>query len=383
MRLREQCSNDSIRVERIDFEPFITDTSPLSAQEVLAAVVVGMAELLRESGSERAALADSVKDFLSVLDIKDVEAKLGVPGFSLKTSFSLNGNLRDRLLRLGEDRLDTLTEAAHAQVATAKDLLLQDSGHRELLLILDGLEKAIPAEILLHQELVARKLDNAENRDARPTEFQYFVGRIDRLFNDSRAVFDFPCHVVVTAPPSLYERDRLKAFDNDPVMLTMVKIHDMHRVPFEPGEGRLTYLVESRHPEVMGKLFAEKGDPQLLRLVRAAGGLPRDLVALVRSGIQANLDDRWPIPEDVWDDVLRDYFDSKQRGVFMDLFPLLRKIDGIRQADPGPRDLRTLEAVDRDLAMYLLDRGCVLGYRNGEHWYDLHPSLWDDPRLVQ
>lgn len=304
-------------------------------------------------------LLPSVQQFFAALQPETFGVDLATLSVGeLRKRMDPRSSFTTRLRETGQTEIqEVLIPRARAAVAELLDRLRAASQRDRIVLILDGIEKSIPRGT--HSEAEADQFHDAAT--------QLYVSWIPS--------FVWPCHLVVTAPPGVFIAESLARYQRK-FFVSMAKIRDIARHPYNAGEDLMLEVIRRRHPEAMRLLF---GDDEYWarKLVRLSGGFLRELIRLVREGIYENVDEISPIPSDVWLSLIDTYTHEVRSRVATDPFWVLREVNRGKEF----RRLENFPEGGRRVLWRMLDRGVVLGYQNGELWCDLHPAFEGDIRL--
>jgi hypothetical protein len=249
--------------------------------------------------------------------------------------------LREQVRKTLADHVTTFVGQIR-EALTELDKRAQDAGQDGLVVIFDSLEKL--------QGSTAdwgKVLDSAE-----------------QVFSKRRAQIELPVHVLYTIPMALILRMRLPV-----TLLPMLKLQDKagHRAGgFEVARE----IVRRRVPDDVLDLYfgAADREARVARLITWSGGYPREIVRLLQSCVAER-----ELNERIFASILSMAGDEYRRTVLGSAHPLLARLhvdkpDQLLQAE-GDR-----ETVDR-----LLQNSVILGYLNGELWYDIHPAVREIP----
>lgn len=345
LQLQEQLIKDGFFVVYFDVEEML-DLADIKYQDVLIAITRAIEEKLRKAGLEiNASLRENLDQwFAERILVNEREVKGEV---SLKTEFGLDSKLpllaravalvtsqlkassgrkEEIRLRLHNElvafieRLNTLIDHARS--------LVQDGGNRDLVVIVDGLEK-------MHY----REEDGTSNQSV------LFIRHADQLKMPK-------CHIIYTMPIFLaFKANLAHAYADALITLPMVNQH------IEEGRNALRQLITSR--VAVADVFINPASVD--RLIEMCGGSVRDLLRLVRLSAD-NFPDKIS-EEDVEDAIQR----------------MAKEFDRILR----DTDLPTLGAIsrtqqlsgDKEKEENLLNLRLVHEYENGERWADIHPMV--------
>lgn len=186
-----------------------------------------------------------------------------------------------------------------------------------------------------------------------------------RVFSSALALGAVDACVVYTVPIALlYSEYRgvLRQFDEEEVILPLIKVRDRAGVEQDEGIARLRAMVAPRVPE-LDRIVS----PSAFReLALRSGGVLRDLIRMLREVCLRVLTEAPPARMDV--DRLRPVLATVQNGflrqVPRELYERLREVESDRSKKGG--------GMDRALAQ-LLNLTAVLEYTNDDTWYRVHP----------
>jgi hypothetical protein len=253
---------------------------------------------------------------------------------SITTSVKAGSSKRETVRNVLKRELGVFMDKLNLLIATARQTV-QEKGFKDIVLIVDGMEK-------MHYEL---------NSDGVSTHTDLFVRHAEQL----RAP---QCHIIYTVPVALAYNENLGADFDDIHVLPMVKTD-------AAGIAKLIELVERRVDTQ--RIFSE---PLLLeRLVRASGGVVRDLMRLLQWA--ADTDAATIIATDV-NYALMKLRNEYDRLIHSDDIAIFRRIQQTRRIQGGDED-----------AARLLNHRLVLEYQNGERWAALHPAAADIPWIKE
>jgi hypothetical protein len=245
---------------------------------------------------------------------------------SVKAGSSQRETIRTALKR----ELSVFMDRLNLLIATAREKV-QANGFQDIVLIVDGMEK-------MHYEL---------NSEGLSTHTDLFIRHAEQL----RAP---QCHIIYTVPVSLAYNQNLGAdFDNIEI-LPMVRTDDA-------GVAQLIELVERRVDT--RQVFS--GTEPLKRLVRASGGMVRDLMRLIRMSLETRAEQISAADVERAVSNLRNEYD---RLIHSNDIAMFRRIQQERRIQGGDEE-----------AGRLLNLRLVLEYQNGARWAALHPAAAEIP----
>ncbi len=348
LRLQQELEGNKFFTIYMDVEDML-DLGSLSYLDVLVAMAKQVEAGLRaHTMALPAVLLDDIAQWFSEHIVEESKfremqgeistgAKAGstIPFFaeffaSITASVKAGSSQRESIRIALKRELSVFMNRLNVLIATAREHV-QANGYRDIVLIVDGMEK-------MHYEL---------NADGVSTHTDLFVRHAEQL----RAP---QCHIIYTVPVSLAYNQNLGADFDDIQVLPMVRTD-------AAGIAKLTELVERRVDTQ--QVFSE---PELVEhLVRASGGVVRDLMRLV--SLAADTDEDTIAAADV-DYALRTLRNEYDRLIHSNDIPIFRRIQQERRIQGGDEE-----------AARLLNLRLVLEYQNGERWAALHPAAADIP----
>ncbi len=353
LRLQAQLQQDRLFVVYFDVEAMLNlgDINYIDILLLIAYQVVEKLNAAEMSLDQR--LVDAIYQWLadtthvSIADRElngkietEAELKTGIP-FLVKMLARLSAGVRTNELERKEirrtlrkewyifvERLNLLLEQARLKV--------KQHGHRDLVVIVDGLEK------MFYEPM----RDNAGNPTGESTHSLLFLKHAEQLTVPK-------CHLIYTIPISLlYQNNVISIFGADGVStIPMVNIKQ------EEGIRCLIALIEKR--VVVDALFEQRSLVE--KLIKMSGGAVRDLMRLMQTvclGTETDL-----INEETVDQAIREL--AREYGRLVqekDIEALQSVVDG--QWVTG----------DEKYARLLHNR-VIHEYQNGELWADLHPAI--------
>lgn len=372
-QLGADCTVVTIDVsERAQFPPFLTHG------ELVSIILLSLARRLSDDSTTWKTRFQGILDFLRIFK-GDTTVVLDLGVVSIEQQLAVNGPLSEELRQVTGPDLARLVGKAKLAIDESIAELRKKTGRHEVVLVVDGLEKALlrgvryaPKSEMPAMEAVSRDL-------------------YGRMANTALA-----CHVILTIDPKLALFSPIPGYPT-PHVLPMVKVRDRDRNEHRRGVELLVEVIVrrlatadleqgARAPQggYLKLLFSGPDDPSLAALARASGGYLRELMQLVREGIIRNRDQEAPISRATWLDVIRRHIRVVQGWFSPDDFATLQLVDRGESGDPGKyRDLNRLPETFREHAWDLVKVSALLGYQNGEPWFDLHPALLSDPRLTE
>jgi hypothetical protein len=326
-------------VERED--PFIRRAEPLQPAELLLAACLTIDEALSAVHVALRSPLDALWSSLTREIAFDAALNLGV--FQLKARFTGEPAFRDKLNERQRDAPLAFKRGVNGFIAAARRLVQERELGRDLVVILDGLEKI------------------ADTDDpARESAFR-------DVFLRNADVVRLPCHVVYPVAPFMiqFSGELGALYDAEPVVLPMVRVRRRDENVDGAGvDGMLDAL------RLRGLDTAFDSDETARRLVLASGGYVRDLLRLVREAIMVCPDADERLSDDVAHKAMRRIRRTYREGLFEEFREPLRRARRRKDFD--------LNDDSRPLLARLLRAHVLLRYHNDDEWYDAHPLLWDE-----
>jgi predicted ATP-binding protein involved in virulence len=292
---------------------------------------------------------------LTDISLEDSKAEVGIKEFAKITSSIRTQPIRRTKLReLLNPYTEKLVDALNAFIADAKLKLPQSK--RRVVMIVDGLEKAVPV-----------------TKDGWRTNYdEIFFDRAEQLKG-----FDFD--VIYTVPISLVLSSRvsdLMEIYNYPNVLPTLMTETRQNEPNSAAIEILKSIVWARVWSIESlKTLSQETEifdsPETFqRLCLMSGGHLRNLLLLMQTAIKYNEDENLPIRARSLSQAVRQLRKTYRDTVNEDQWNLLAAVYRSKQI---PND---------EAHQSLLFTRCVLEYRDEEVWYDVHPVLRDTPELA-
>jgi hypothetical protein len=251
----------------------------------------------------------------------------------IKTASSRRTTTRQNL----ERELAVFIEKLNTLIGDARNKV-QQNGHKDLVLIVDGLEK-------MHYRLLS---------DGYSTHAHLFVLHAEQLKAPR-------CHIVYTMPISLVYNTNLGNDFDSILVIPMVKTT-------ADGIACLRQVVAKRVD--IAKVFEQ---PDLVeRLTQLSGGVMRDLMRLIR--LATDTDGNKITSDEIA------YAETT----------LIREYDRLLREEEFPQVKWVKEnrrVAGEEVYARMLNLRLILEYQNGERWADLHPAVsripWVQKRLLE
>jgi len=347
----------------VDCEEYFNLNVPPRVNDLLATTAAGVDKFIREKcpggiTAEFKSYWERFRNFLgSEVEIEGL--KLKVPEVAelelkLKQDVSFRTRLYSHLEQSG--RLSDFARQCHEFLEEATAIAQEVCpGKQGLVIIVDSFEKV--RGDYLHAEKVRQAVETIFVRDSKWLRL--------------------PCHVIYTVPSWLTFLESGTAADIGRILiLPMCRVMDQHGERVASGFEAMRQILGRRMP--LGELFADM-EP-LDRLIEMSGGYPRDLLRMMYEVLlSAMMDDlKPPIPKDTLGKLVADVIAAQIRiydkPIFDEDLPLLVEV-------AAKRDVPRAERKQAFRMAELFDNHFILGYRNGEEWYDLHPLVRRSPKV--
>jgi hypothetical protein len=362
-RLREDLRKRGFAAVRIDAEQYLNLRQPVDVVEFLLFLVGGITDAVEDANwlPDTGAVGrgwERLRDWLGRLPAR----------ISIKQSAELGAGLDIAGLARAKVNLKAEIQRDEAFVAELRRFL--DGRHSELMLEANTIVESLVNELRkawqddgrgewLGLVVLVDSLDHVRGSD-----FQAIRQALVDLFDKQAAAITLnACRTVFIVPPYLHPGYGTMR------KLTNIKVADRERCPFPEGVAALHEVVSRRVPNRnIDRLFPN--DRALQRILMMSGGNLRDLMRLITE--VATQAESLPVSETV--------IESSIQQMRLHLLPLS---DDEREAlQRVAREHRApLYSQDRwNELSNIFDRHLVLGYMNGEIWYDVHPLIADEVR---
>jgi len=348
----------------IDCEEYLNLNMPPQLNDLLAATAAGVDKFIQENcqGGIIAAFKsywERLRAFLgSEVEIEGMTLK--VPeALELQLKLTQDVSFKTKLYNHLEQngRLSDLAKQCHEFLDESVGVVSKACPNSQgMVIIVDSFEKVRGDYV--HAEKVRRA--------------------VETIFIRDRRWLRLPCHVIFTVPSWLTFFAFGAAAELGRVcILPMCRLMDQHsgkRVP--EGFAAMRKILDKRMQ--LPNVF-EDCDP-LDNLIEASGGYPRDFLRMMHEVLLMAIMGKvaMPIPPGdlsrLVEDVILAQIDVYDKPIFDEDLPLLVEV---AKTHDVPRSKR---AQAFRLAE-LFDHHFVLGYRNGQEWYDLHPLVRKSPKV--
>ena len=202
--------------------------------------------------------------------------------------------------------------------------------------------------------------DSLEKLQGTTSNWKDVLASAEQVFANRAAQLHLPVHVLYTIPMALILRIRASV-----TLLPMLKLHERDGEP-AAGFEAARELIRRRIPdEHLDEFFgAPNREARVKRLIEWSGGYPREIVRLLRNCVAEPF-----LDEELFERILSTAADEYRRTVLSSAYPLLARLF----VDKPSQVLEQEE--QREMVDRLLQNNVVLGYLNGEPWYDIHPAV--------
>jgi hypothetical protein len=357
-RLRQDLSNRGFAAVRIDAEQYLNLRQPVDIVEFIFFLVGAINDAVEYEVwlSDKSVTSrgwNRLRQWLSgmprrisVTPEAELSGGLDIPGLAranvnLKAEIQRDESFVTGLRHFLDGRLSELTYEANEIVeslVTELQSSWQSNGRGEwqgLVVLVDSLDHVRGADFTAIRQAL-----------------------VDLFDKQAGAITLDACRTVFIVPPYLHPGYGTMR------KLTNVKVADRQREPFDIGLQALHEVVRRRVPDGdLDRIFPD--DESLEHLLSMSGGNLRDLMRLVTEVIT----EAESLP------VNRETIDSSIRQIRNHLLPI--SDDELDALGRVAREHRApLYSQDRWAELSsLFDRHLVLGYSNGETWYDVHPLI--------
>jgi len=363
-RLAANLKREGYTAVLADSEEYLNLNVPPQVNDLLAVVATSVDKLIRETCQGKIpALFKSYwerfRNFLgSEVEIEGFSLKVPEAGelkLKLKQDVTFRTKIFNHLEQSG--RLSDLSQECRSfldEAVAVESQACADS--RGIVIIVDSFEKV--RGDLLHAEEVRQAVETLFIRD-----WKWLC---------------LPFHVIYTVPPWLtfYEFGAAAEFGRV-CILPMCRLMDQDSGKSVPeGFAAMRRIIEKRMD--LDKVFADT--KPLEQIIEASGGYPRDFLRMMREILLSTIMEGVcaPIPSAdlsrIIGEVIRGQIEVYSKPIYDEDLPLLVEV---AQTHDVPRKERSLVPRIAELFEYHF----VLGYRNGQEWYDLHPLVRRSPKV--
>ena len=325
------------------------DVNDVDYPDLLLAIIRQVGKALREREGEElrpprlVRFFDDMKHLLGsevVFEKMDLDVKFAKFTAAIKSSPSARLDIRKAL----EPNVSTLIQATNELLDEAVTLL-KSKGYRDLVLIVDSLDR-----------IVLRDIPGSQFN----THEQLFINRGTQLA-------EIRCHVVYTVPISMIFSPKATAlttiFSKAPFTLPMVKVLNRERQDNPAGLAAMEDIIRARlKAAAVAEDAAFDSSETLDYLCRMSGGHTRNLLILLRSA--CDYLDALPVTRAVLEEAVQGMRTDFERALNRSSF-----FDTLRQIDQT-QDLPGTE--DEQILLYNLS---ILEYINGEPCYAVNPVV--------
>lgn len=343
-------SGDAGHVVVIDAMSYLDRYSPLTITDVLRVLAYHLdREATRVEGGDPDRASGYLQRLWTWLQT-DVEIRsIGFEAYGSKLMAEIRDNptFRQKAEAIFQLRFQEFAREAHGVIAEAIARMRGALGVTRIVVLVDSLEKISAV---------------------RPEDRPRIEDSVEAVFTSHARWLRIPCHAVYTFPFWLRFRTTSLPvlFDGPPLALPMVKIRDRTGSLYEPGVRRMIDMIARRIDDPTS-LFGDDWRTQVLPLVLASGGYPRDLLRMVRDAITRASSRTFPLTEAQIErviDLVAEEYGMAALQADADLLAYIAVHHALPQGEASTR-----------AASKLFELWQALTYRNGEEWYDLHPMV--------
>jgi hypothetical protein len=209
--------------------------------------------------------------------------------------------------------------------------------------------------------------DSLEKLQGSTADWGKVLDSAEQIFSKRRAQIELPVHVLYTIPMALVLRMPLPV-----TLLPMLRVHDKQGRRAS-GFDAAREIVRRRVPDDVLDLYfgAPEREARVERLIAWSGGYPREIVRLLQSCVAER-----ELTEEIFAGILSLAGDEYRRTVLGSAHPMLARLH-VEKPEQLLQDEADRETVDR-----LLQNGVIMGYLDGELWYDVHPAVQEIPAVA-
>jgi len=343
----------------VDFEEYIDVYSTISVADILRILAFSLERAAIDAEGndpdKKPGFLERFATFFQGTSVELTRGEVAGAGMKIMLEFKNNPTFYKRAEEVLIQRFQSFAITAKDSMATSV-LRLKNapsaSAHR-VVVIADGLEKI---------------------QSLREEDREQIATSVEHLFANHASHLRLPCHVIYTFP--LWLRFRTthlgRAYDGEPHVLPMVKIKTQEGAPVEAGIACMEELVSKRAD--VQRIFGAEHSATLRELIMASGGYPRDLLRMMRNLIVSVRDfPAKPVDIERIIERLAETYSMALLGEDIDVLMSVAETHDVPANNP----------VDVAKFIRLVDRWLLLAYRNGKEWYDIHPMLRQDHRVMK
>ena len=348
-RLKSALERDGFTVALVDILQFINQSMPVDVADFLVALALGVGEELPATDPARS-FGNRLSDFLRRLN---VNIKVGASAFGVSLDVDLKRDLKGSQVFVEELRQQLASRIPQLRDEIAdffQELVSQNRvknpDTRGVVVIVDSLEKL--RGTLENDAMVQASVEGL------------FVHHADKLrFGSHHMVYTVPTYLLFTAPGMLQ-------YDGPVRPVPIPHLHNRNGDTDTDAQQTMSELVEVVEKRVPWKDML--GERELLhRVIHSSGGHLRDIFIILRQVITTAYGRGLTLP--MSEDHVEDALNSVAHGfssVTREQANFLRQViatNGI----PEPTDSEV------QLMARLMDTHMLLGHKNGQDWYEVHP----------
>ncbi|CCM65299.1 hypothetical protein BN381_680008 [Candidatus Microthrix parvicella RN1] len=359
LRLQANLQSQGFAVVRLNAEDYLNIRLPINVTEFLFFLVGGIADQVETSGwlpDAGSRIWSRLRDWVQALPRRiemQPEAKLSTGadlGFlqgevALKASLRADESFVAQLRRFLEGRLSALVAEANEVVDELVDELRSawpdkaGSNWKGLVVLVDSLDHIRGDDF----DKVRRALVDVVDHQASSIQL-----------HSTRTAYIVPPWLRVEGAPNR--------------SLSNIKVRDRDKQRFQPGYETMRTILQLRcPPDTTTTDFLT--EDVLDGLIHDSGGHLRDFFRLIRSATVAATADTLPLPDAA---IARGRQELREGFIPLadDEISYLGRVATTHQ-------VHLAEQHEWETLANLLDRHLVLGFQNGELWYDVHPIIAD------
>ena len=336
----------------VDAEELISLSAPIDVPDILAAILYAAErEVLRlEGGDVQQAMVEGYAarfwNWLTKTDVTINDASYDAgSSVSLVMQMKTQPTLRQRVRQVVSEHLSAFLKQVEEEMVEL-EARTRAAGRGGLVIIFDTLEKLRGVTSNWYEVL-----ESAE-----------------QLFGQGAPYLRLPVHTVYTVPPTLLTRVPQIEF------MPMIKLRHREGRISAAGLEAARALVRQRIPDaIMAALLGEGSEARLQEMILWSGGYPRELIRLLRELLTL---EAFPVQERDLTNIRTRLFEQTQRLIQRDDAEWLAQVAHTKYFAP-------LNDQHRLPAARMLNNNVLLGYRNADIWYDLHPAAYRVPFIKE
>lgn len=364
LRLGEILRGYDCEVFYADMADYLNMSQRIEISDFLISILGAFSEKVGERFGEdpgKPGFFERVWSFLQT-EVRFTEIKLPAGPVEFKAALHENPSFRQALQKGVRGYVEQLVKQSRefALEAVLRIRQLRGDDNRKVVLIVDSVER------------LRGMGDVNDVREVFKSAETLFAAHADKLrFTGLSVVYTVPPYLQALAGAlgSYYAGGRIYALPS--VHIYQGRPEPGQRpVPYADGLNKLVSIIDKRYPHWQDFFSRE----QLLRLAQNSGGDLRDFFRMLRLAVTRAPEASLPLPDMILGDA-----EDAVRG---DMLPIA-KDDGAWLARVTDSHRAELESLGELHDFARLQQGkYLLHYRNGEDWYDVHPLLRDEIKLL-